>query len=341
VNIGTYVLRRLLLAIPTLLGITLVCFFIINMAPGGPIEQQLQAIRFGGGMSGEGGTGGESGVNEKIIEMMKEYYGFDKPLLHRYFIWLKNIVTLDFGRSYSYEMPVWELIKARIPISLQFGLSSLILTYLVSVLLGVLKAVKHGSKFDVASSTVLFVLYSIPSLILGIILIVFVAGRDGSWFPLGGVVSDYYSYLSFWEKVGDRIRHFILPLLCYMVGSFTFLTLLMKNSMLDVINMDYVRTARAKGLDNKKVILKHAFRNALIPMVTGMTGILTVFFAGSIIVEQIFNINGMGLLSYQALLSRDYPVIMALIFIQSVLYLSGRLLVDLLYTVIDPRINFS
>jgi microcin C transport system permease protein len=341
VNIGTYVLRRLLLAIPTLLGITLVCFFIINMAPGGPIEQQLQAIRFGGGMSGEGGTGGESGVNEKIIEMMKEYYGFDKPLLHRYFIWLKNIVTLDFGRSYSYEMPVWELIKARIPISLQFGLSSLILTYLVSVLLGVLKAVKNGSKFDVASSTVLFVLYSIPSLILGIILIVFVAGRDGSWFPLGGVVSDYYSYLSFWEKVGDRIRHFILPLLCYMVGSFTFLTLLMKNSMLDVINMDYVRTARAKGLDNKKVILKHAFRNALIPMVTGMTGILTVFFAGSIIVEQIFNINGMGLLSYQALLSRDYPVIMALIFIQSVLYLSGRLLVDLLYTVIDPRINFS
>lgn len=339
-NLGTYVVKRLLLAIPTLIGITLVCFVIINLAPGGPIEQQLQAIRFGGGVSGEGGAG-ESGVNEKIIEMMKEYYGFDKPLHHRYLIWLKNILTLDFGRSYAYEMPVWDLIKSRIPISLQFGLTSLILTYLVSVLLGVMKAVRHGSKFDVASSTVLFVLYSIPSLILGIILIVFVAGRDGSWFPLGGVVSDYYSYLSFWGKVGDRIRHFILPLLCYMVGSFTFLTLLMKNSMLDVINMDYVRTARAKGLDDKKVILKHAFRNALIPMVTGMTGILTVFFAGSIIIEQIFNINGMGLLSYQALLARDYPVIMALIFIQSVLYLLGRLFVDLLYVAIDPRIDFA
>src|SRR5690606_20790141 len=201
-----------------------------------------------------------------------------------YGIWLKNIITLDFGRSYSYEMPVWDLIKSRIPISLQFGLTSLILTYLVSVLLGVVKAVRHGSKFDVASSTALFVLYSIPSLILGIVLIVFVAGRDGSWFPLGGVVSDIYSYLSPWEKVVDRVRHMILPLLCYMVGSFTFLTFLMKNSMLDVINMDFVRTARAKGLGEKKIILKHALRNALIPMVTGMTGILTVFFAGSIII---------------------------------------------------------
>ena len=344
-NLGSYIIRRLLLAIPTLLGITLVCFVIINMAPGGPIEQQLQAMRFGGGLGGgeAGGAmpGGESGVNEKILQMMKEYYGFDKPVLHRYGIWLKNILTLDFGRSYSYEMPVWDLIISRVPISLQFGLTSLVLTYLVSVLLGVLKAVTHGSKFDLASSTVLFVLYSIPSLILGILLIVFVAGRDGSWFPLGGVVSDYHSYLSFWEQVVDRIRHFILPLLCYMVGSFTFLTLLMKNSMLDVINMDFVRTARAKGLNEKKVILKHAFRNALIPLVTGMTGILTVFFAGSIIVEQIFNINGMGLLSYQSLLARDYPVIMAMIFVQSVLYLAGRLVVDLLYMAVDPRIDLT
>lgn len=344
-NIGVYLIRRLLLAVPTLIGITLVCFVIINMAPGGPIEQQLQAMRFGGAMGGgEGvsmGGAGESGVNEEILQMMKEYYGFDKPLLHRYGIWIKNILTLDFGRSYTYEMPVWDLIVSRVPISLQFGITSLILTYLVSVLLGVLKAVTHGSKFDLISSSVLFVLYSIPALILGIILIVFVAGRDGSWFPLGGVVSDHHAYLSFWGQVVDRIRHFILPLLCYMVGSFTFLTLLMKNSMLDVINMDYVRTARAKGLDEKKVIFKHVFRNALIPIVTGMTGILTVFFAGSIIVEQIFNINGMGLLSYQSLLARDYPVIMAMIFIQALLYLMGRLVVDLLYMVVDPRIDLT
>ncbi len=337
-----YFIRRLLLMIPTLIGITLVCFFIINLAPGSPIDQKLQAIQFGGGGGGGEMGGGENrAVNDEVIQMMKEYYGFDKPIWQRYLLWLKNIVTLNFGDSYTFEEPVIQLIKSRVPISLQFGLTSLILTYIVSVLLGIVKAIKNGSKFDVISSVMLFILYSIPPLILGIGLIVFVAGRDGSWFPLGGVVSDDYDSFSFFGRMIDRVRHFILPLACYMVGSFTFLTLLMKNSMLDVINMDYIRTARAKGVSEKVIYFKHALRNALIPIVTGMTGMFSVFLAGSIIIEEIFSIDGMGLLSYSSLLSRDYPVIMAMIFIQSLLYLVGRLVVDMLYVAVDPRIDFS
>lgn len=333
-----YLLRRLALALPTLFGITLVCFFIINLAPGSPIDQKIQAMQ----MAGQNGGGrGQSTANQEVIEMMKKYYGFDKPIIVRYGMWLKKLVTLDLGTSYVYEEPVTDVIFKRIPISLTFGVVSLLLTYLVSVLLGILKAIKNGSTFDVVTSGILFLLYSVPPLILGIFLIVFVAGREGSWFPLAGVVSDGYEYLSFGQKVMDRVRHFVLPLLCYMIGSFTFLTLLMKNSMLEVISQDYIRTARAKGLDHRAIYFKHAFRNALIPLVTGMAGILTLFFAGSLIIEEIFTIDGMGLLSYNSLLQRDYPVIMAMIFIQSVLYMLGRIIVDMLYVMIDPRIDFT
>ena len=319
----------------------MVCFVIINMAPGSPIDEKLRAMRFAATGGSDSSGGSDQAANPEIIKMMKEYYGFDKPLMTRYFIWLKNIATLDFGNSYTYEEPVSNLIISRVPISLQFGLTSLVLTYIISVLLGLYKAIRNGSNFDLITSSVLFVLYSIPPLILGIFLIVYVAGSEGSWFPLQGFVSDDYESFAFWEKVEDRIRHLILPLLCYMVGSFTFLTMLMKNSMLEIIKQDYIRTARAKGLDEKATYFKHAFRNALIPIVTSMTGILTVFFAGSIIIEEIFQIDGMGLLSYEALISRDYPVIMAMIFIQSLLYLLGRLIVDMLYVWVDPRITFS
>jgi microcin C transport system permease protein len=259
----------------------------------------------------------------------------------RYGIWLKNIITLNFGDSFVYEEPVIDVILARIPISLQFGLTSLILTYVVCVALGVIKALLDGSAFDVSSTVVLFVLYSVPSLMLGILLIVFVAGADNSWFPTGGIVSDNYEDLPFWGQVEDRVRHFILPLCCYMIGSFTFLTMLMKNSLLDVIKLDYVLTAKAKGLTNKVVYMKHALRNALIPIITGMSGILSIFLAGSVIIERLFQIDGMGLLGYNAALSRDYNVLMGLIFISSVLFLVGRLVVDVLYVLVDPRIDFA
>src|SRR5712691_9114653 len=341
-----YFLRRFLLIIPTLLGITLVCFVIINLAPGSPIQQKLAALRFGGamgsaGMGSLGGERGDQGVTEEVIAALRKQYGFDKPLLVRYGIWLKNIVTLNFGDSFTYEEPAIDVILARIPISLQFGLVSLILTYVVCVTLGVGKALQDGSAFDVSSTVVLFVFYSIPSLMLGILLIVFVAGADNSWFPTGGIVSDNYADLPFWEQVADRVRHFILPLCCYMIGSFTFLTMLMKNSMLDVIKLDYILTAKAKGLAAIIVYMKHALRNALIPIVTGMSGILSIFLAGSVIIERLFQIDGMGLLGYNAALARDYNVLMGLIFISSVLFLAGRLLVDVLYVLVDPRIDFS
>lgn len=343
---GLYFLRRLFLMMPTLLGITLVCFVIINLAPGSPIQQKLAEMRFGGamggaGMSGLGGERGDQGVTEEVIEALKKQYGFDKPLLVRYGIWLKNIITLNFGDSFVYEEPVIDVILARIPISLQFGLTSLILTYVVCVTLGVIKALLDGSAFDVSSTVVLFVLYSVPSLMLGILLIVFVAGAENSWFPTGGIVSDNYEDLPFWGQVEDRVRHFILPLCCYMIGSFTFLTMLMKNSLLDVIKLDYVLTAKAKGLTEKVVYMKHALRNALIPIVTGMSGILSIFLAGSVIIERLFQIDGMGLLGYNAALARDYNVLMGLIFISSVLFLVGRLLVDVLYVLVDPRIDFA
>lgn len=334
-----YFLRRVLMMIPTLLGITVIAFVIINMAPGGPIEQKLQAIRFGGG-------GGESahttGVTEEVIEALKKQYGFDKPMHVRYFIWLKNIVTFDFGESFSYEEPVVDVIASKFPVSLQFGLLSLFLTYLVCIPLGISKAVKQGTTYDTVTSFILMVMYAVPPLMLGILLIVFLAG--GSFlqiFPLGSVYSDNYMDLSFWGKVLDRAHHFVLPTICYMITSFTVLTMLMKNSLLEEIKLDYVRTARAKGLSERLVVYRHALRNALIPIATGLGSFLAVFFAGSIIIESMFSLDGMGLLSFKSALDRDYNVLMGLIFFQSVLSLVGRLISDFLYVVIDPRIDFQ
>lgn len=343
-----YILKRLLMMIPTLFGITLLCFVVINLAPGGPIEQKLMALRFAGG--GGGGGGGSSGgagagnygVSEEVMTALKKQYGFDKPVHVRYGIWLKNIVTLDFGDSFSTEEPVTEVVASKFPVSLQFGIVSLILTYLICIPLGIAKAVRDGSRFDMITSVTLMVMYSIPPLILGILLRVYLAGGQwSSWFPLGDLYSDNYFDLTTWGKIVDRAHHFILPLTCYVVGNFTVVAFLMKNSLLEEIKLDYVRTARAKGLDEKAVIYKHALRNALIPIATGLGSFLAVFFAGSILIEQIFNLDGMGLLGYKAALSRDYNVLMALIFFQALLALIGRLISDITYVMIDPRIDFS
>ena len=343
-----YILRRLLLLIPTFIGITLVTFVLINLAPGGPVEQKLQAIRFGAaGGGGEGGgssssTRGDAAVSEEIVEALKKQYGFDKPVHIRYFIWLGNLAQFDFGNSFTYEEPVTKVIASKFPVSLQFGLASLFLTYLISIPLGVMKARKAGTMFDHVSGLILYFTYSIPPLVLGIFLIVFFAGSSYfNWFPIGGLQSDDFDSFTFFGKVGDRLWHFVLPLICYMIGSFTQLTMLMRNSMLDVIKSDYVRTARAKGISENKVIYKHAFRNALIPIATGLSGFFGVFLAGSLIIEQIFNLDGIGLLSYQSILSRDYNVIMGLTFISALILLFGRLFSDIVYVLIDPRIDFK
>ncbi len=332
--------------IPTLLGITIVTFVIINLAPGSPIEQKIQQMKFGG-MGKESNASGSnidksSGVSEEVILALKKQYGFDKPLYMRYLIWLKNISRLDFGESFTYEEPVLNVITSKFPVSLQFGIVSLVMSYLVSIILGVLKAIKNGTKFDYITSFFLIALYSIPGFMLAILLIVYFAGGSFySWFPIGELYSDDYYNLSLWGKIVDRVHHFILPLICYMIGSFTVLTMLMKNSLLDEVKKDYIRTARGKGLSEQSIYLKHALRNALIPIVTGIGGFLAVFFAGSLLLESIFQLDGVGLLSFKSILQRDYNVIMGILFIQSVLLLIGNLLSDIVYILVDPRINFE
>jgi microcin C transport system permease protein len=317
------------------------------MAPGSPIDQKLQQIRFGGGnASGTGGGGGrgsnDSAVSEEVIEALKKQYGFDKPLLERYWIWLKNLSRLDFGDSFSYEEPVIDVIVSKFPVSIQFGVVSFFLSYLICIPLGILKAIKKGSFFDLFSSFLLFVFYSIPPFMLGILMIVYLSGGSFlDWFPIGGMYSDAYETLSVWGKIWDRVHHFILPLICYVIGSFTTLTLLMRNSLIEEISKDYIRTARAKGLEERIVYMKHALRNALIPIATGIGSFLSVFFAGSLLLEAIFQLNGIGLLSYQSVLARDYNVIMGLVFIESVLFLLGNILSDLAYVLVDPRIDFK
>lgn len=338
-----YFLKRVLMIIPTLFGITLLSFVIINLAPGSPIEQEIQKMRFGGvGFEGSSGSSNTYGVSEEVLEGLKKQYGFDKPMHIRYFIWLKNIVTLDFGESFSHYEPVLDVILQRFPVSLQFGVISLIVMYLVCIPLGIMKAVRDGTVFDSFSSFILFVMYSIPPLMLGILLIVFLSGGSFlEWFPLGGLHSDEYYDMNIWQKIVDRVHHFILPMTCYIFGSFTVLTLLMKNSLLEEVKLDYVRTARAKGLNERKIIYKHALRNALIPIATGLGSFLGIFLAGSIIIEKLFNLDGIGLLSFKAALDRDYNLIMGLIFLQSILMLVGRIISDFLYVIIDPRIDFS
>lgn len=342
-----YFLRRIAFMLPTFLGITLVTFVVINLAPGGPIEQMLSQMRFGSQMAGsasEGSLSGRSdeGVNEEILAELKRQFGFDKPVLVRYGLWLWNLARLDFGQSFVYDEPVIDVIVGKFPVSLQFGILSFIITYLVCVPLGILKAVKDGSVFDAVSSVLVFVGYSISPLMLGILLIVlFGGGSFFNWFPISGLASDFYDEMGFWARLGDRIHHFVLPLLCYLISNFATLTLLMKNSILEEISKDYVITARSKGLDERVVFLKHVLRNALIPIATGLGGFLGVFFVGNLFIEQIFSLDGMGLLFYNSLLARDYPVLLGLLSFVSIILMLGNLISDFLYVVVDPRIDFS
>ncbi len=338
----TFILRRILLLIPTFIGITLVSFVIINLAPGSPIEQKLQAMRFGDQGDRGGANKGTAGMNEQMIEAMKKQYGFDKPIHERYVIWVKNLVHFDFGESFTYEEPVIDVIISKFPVSLQFGIASLFLTYLICIPLGMAKAVRAGSYFDAFSGLMLYLAYAIPPLVLGVFLITFFAGGSYfSWFPTGLLRSDDYDSLSAWGQIVDRFHHFVLPLICYVLGGFAELTVLMRNSLLDVIRQDYVRTARAKGLEERVVLFKHAMRNAMIPVAVNLGGFLQVFLAGSLIIENLFQLDGLGKLSYTSILGRDYNVIMGLIFFNAVTLMAGRLLTDIAYVLIDPRIDFK
>ena len=339
-----YFLRRFLLIIPTFIGITLAVFVIMHFVPGGPVERQILRFQMAAA-GGEGGATARRGgveIPEEAIQEIQRYYGFDKPVHIRYANWLWNVVRLDLGNSYVYQDPVWDIIKARFPISLTLGLTGFLLSYLVCVPLGVMKAVKHGSKFDLVSSVLVFLGYAAPGWALGTaLLVLFGGGSFWNVFPLGGFRSDNWEYLTFSQKISDQAEHMFLPVVCYMLGSFATLTILTKNSLMENMSQDYVRTAFAKGLHKNRVIFVHALRNSLIPIATGLGQVFSLILAGSFLIEKVFNIDGMGYLGYTSILQRDYPVALGILVVSSILLLVGNILSDMIYAVVDPRIRFK
>ncbi|MFZ5572615.1 MAG: ABC transporter permease subunit [Thermodesulfobacteriota bacterium] len=340
-----YFIRRFLLIIPTFVGITLLCFALIQFVPGGPVEQTIMRMRgMGDGESGKGANTHAS-ISPAQRKAIEQYYGFDQPFHKRYWKWL---VTDRIGMAMeSYKFPnktAWQLIKERFRVSLIFGITGFVLSYLVCIPLGILKALRHEQLFDLLTSVAVFVGYAIPAFAFGMVLKMFFCGTvDSLWdiFPVAGFHSDNFDSFSRWQQVKDIFMHMFLPVLCYVIGNFAILTFLMKNSLLDQIGKDYVRAVVARGGSFSRAVWGHALRNAMIPIATGFGSILTVMFAGSVIIEQVFEIPGMGLLSLEAIVGRDYPVFMGILSLTAILGLLGNILSDFLYVLIDPRINFQ
>lgn len=338
-----YLLRRILLTIPTLLGITLLVFTLTRFVPGGPIERLIAETQMAGAESGQmlrRENSNNSTLSEEQLAELKAYYGFDKPILVSYAEWLLRLTQLDLGYSTRYNEPVWDIVVSRMPLSLFYGGITLILTYSVCIPLGIAKALRHNSQFDHATSALVFFGFAIPNYVLGIVLISLFASH---WeiFPLGGFISDDFADLNTGEKIRDVISHAVLPIATYVVGSFAVMTMIMKNSLLDNMASDYVRTAVAKGLTFRQAIFRHALRNSLIPLATSFGHGISIILSGSFLVETIFNIDGMGLLGYESLVERDYPVVMGLLVISSILFLIGNILSDLCVAAIDPRVRFE
>lgn len=409
-----YIIRRLLLAIPTFFGATFVVFFIVQFAPGGPYDQQLNALRKGQGSEGGGSMiGAETmSIPPSQLEALQRYYQVEEPIWKRYLMWLglfprptndylvqvgtsqnvgggfrvdvvfdsssgsyqvfeagnrsaprtdwfvdpskkpnsvwvyqrevSGIFTLDFGRSFQYRKPVTELISERIPVSMQFGVISFVITYVVCFYLGTQKALRHGSKFDVISSSIVFIAFSIPGWALGGVLLVLLGGgSDMALFPTGGFQSSDYETLTIWEMIADRVWYFVLPTVAYTLGGFASITLLMKNSLLETLGQDFIRTAYAKGLREDRVIWMHSMRNSVIPLVASIGTVIGIFLAGNYLVEYAFNIDGLGRLSYEAIRARDTNVFFAFAVISIVITLIGSIISDVMLALVDPRIRFS
>lgn len=335
----TYILRRLLLMIPTLLGITIACFILIQFVPGGPVEEMISKVQ---AFSSQRGASAARTISAAEVENIKAYFGFDQPAHIRYIRWLGNLLRFDFGNSYVYHQPVWDVIVSKMPLSLFFGLTSFFLSYLISIPLGLAKAIRNGTLFDVVSSGVIFAGYVIPGFALGVLLIIFFGGGSYfDWFPISGLVSDNFESLSRGEQALDFLHHMVLPLICYMVGQFAFITMLVKNSIIEEMGKDYVRTALVKGLTFRKAVTKHALRNALIPLATGMGEIFTIMFTGALLIERVFDLDGMGMLFYNSIVGRDYNVVLGLIVMISFFTVLGRLFADLLYVTVDPRVRLD
>jgi len=342
----SYLLRRLLLVVPTFIGITLLVFVITRFVPGGPVDKILfeaQQMTMGkdGGRAGGGRTGQDrSPLSPEQIAELKAFYGFDQPILISYGRWLAKVLVFDLGTSTRYYDPVWEIIRDKLPVSFYYGLVTTVLAYLICIPLGVLKAIRHQTWIDNLSSVLVLVGYALPGFIVAIILFVWPAAR-WQWFPLGGFVGDHFESLSWGGKLLDMVSHSVLPIVAYMIGSFATMTFLMKNSLMDNLAADYVRTAIAKGLSFRAAVFKHAFRNSLIPLATHFGNNISLFLAGSFLIEKVFNIDGLGLLGFESLVERDYPVVLGVLVISSLLGLLGNILSDFCVALVDPRVQFN
>ena len=353
-----YILRRLLLIIPTLIGIMTINFFIVQIAPGGPVEQaiaQYQGLdggnttRIASGTNSEIKQGGQSqyrgsrGVDPEYIAALEKLYGFDKPLVERYFSMLWRYIRFDFGESFYRNQKVTDLIISKMPVSISLGLWTTLLAYLISIPLGIKKATSHGSHSDIGSSTIVTVAYAIPAFIVAIMLIVlFAGGSYYDWFPLRGLTSDNFAELSLLDQIKDYFWHLALPIFASVLASFATLTMLTKNSFLDEIHKQYVVTARAKGCGKRRILYGHIFRNAMLLVLAGLpAALIGIFFTGSMLIEVIFSLDGLGLLSFESVINRDYPVIFASLYIFTLVGLVLKLISDITYTLIDPRITFE
>ncbi len=356
-----YILRRLFLIIPTLFGIMLVNFMIIQAAPGGPVQQILAKIRgqssdvdsrFGGGQQDlqldtsapyESGYRGLQGIDPALIKELEHQFGFDKPAYQRFFIMMANYATFDFGKSYFRDQKVVTLVASKVPVSASLGVWTTLLVYFISIPLGVIKAVRDGSRFDILSSMVVVIAYAVPSFLFALFLIVmFAGGSFWSIFPLRGLVSDTWAHLTTGGKIIDYLWHLILPISAMVIGGFAKLTLLTKNSFLEEINKQYVITARAKGLSQKRVLYGHVFRNAMLVVIAGFpTAFIHILFTSSLLIEVLFSLDGLGLLGFEAAMSRDYPVMFGTLYMFTLLGMVLHLVGDFLYMIVDRRIDLS
>ncbi len=343
-----YITKRLLLMIPTLFGVMLVTFAVTQFVPGGPVEQLVSQLE-GKGQTGEASSGtqglyrGATGLDEERIKEIRSLYGFDKPVHERFFSMMKNYLSFEFGESYFHNSSVIDLVLSKLPVSISLGLWTFFIVYLSCIPLGIAKAVRDGTTFDVVTSTLILIGYSIPGFVLGITLLVLLGGGS-FWdvFPLRGLVSDNWDSLDWFHKITDYLWHMTLPIIASVIGSFAVMTMLTKNSFIEEIRKQYVLTARAKGLAENAVLYRHVFRNAVIPLVTGFPGaFIGAFFTGSLLIETIFSLDGLGLLSYESVLKRDYPVVLGTLFLFTLLGLVAKLLADISYVLIDPRIHFD
>ena len=366
---GAYILRRLLLMIPTILGIMAISFAVIQFAPGGPVEQVIaqltgqggdatDRISGGGGdfqgaddsaqTSTEGGGGsskyrGSQGLDPEFIKRLEEQFGFDKPAHERFFMMMWDYIRFDFGESYFRSISVIDLIIEKMPVSISLGLWIMLISYIISIPLGIRKAVKDGSAFDVWTSGIIIIAYAVPGFLVAVMLMVFFAGGSFlDWFPLRGLTSDNFDELSLWGKIVDYFWHLTLPLIALCLAAFATTTLLTKNSFLDEIKKQYVVTAKAKGLSENKVLYGHVFRNAMLIVIAGMpAALIGIFFTSSMLIEVIFSLDGLGLLGFEAVLNRDYPVMFGTLYVFTLMGLLIKLVSDISYVIIDPRIDFE